>query len=184
MAKGRCVPLLALAAAALVAPPAPAAAQQDPSCLLGPRVAQEIGQAATRGAVLCLVNAERARRGLRPVASSWRLRRAAQAHSDDMVARDYFDHVTPGGSGLGDRVAATGYMRRHPDWGLGEAIGWAQGALATPSALMRAWMASPPHRAVILGRSYRDLGVGVALAGPEPGAGPAVTITLDFGFAR
>jgi uncharacterized protein YkwD len=183
MGMGRYVPLLALAAA-LVAPPAPAAAQQDPACLLGSRLAAEIGQAATRSSVLCLVNAERAKRGLRAVAGSWRLRRAAQGHSDDMVARDYFDHVTPGGSGLAERVGATGYLRRRPDWALGEAIGWAEGALATPSALMSAWMASPPHRRVILDGRYRDLGVGVAMAGPQPDAGAAVTVTLDFGVAR
>jgi uncharacterized protein YkwD len=45
-------------------------------------------------------------------------------------------------------------------------------------------MASPPHRAVILGPLYRQLGVGVDLAAPTAGVQDAVTVTLDFGFTR
>ena len=48
----------------------------------------------------------------------------------------------------------------------GEALAWAQGRLATPHAIVRAWMHSPPHRAVLLGRGYRDVGIGVALGSP------------------
>jgi len=90
----------------------------------------------------------------------------------------------PGGSDLSDRIRATGYLSRHYDWYLGEALGWAEGAAATPDFLMDAWMASPPHRAVILDRRYRQLGVGVDLAAPTAGVQDAVTVTLDFGLAR
>ena len=60
-----------------------------------------------------------------------------------MVARRFFEHVTPGGSTLGDRVNATGYIAGRRDWELGEAIAWAQQPLDTPASLMRAWLASP-----------------------------------------
>jgi uncharacterized protein YkwD len=46
-------------------------------------------------------------------------------------------------------------------------------------------MASPPHRAVLLGRGYRDVGIGVALGNPHGGAkGSSATYTADFGTAR
>ena len=94
-----------------------------------------------RGALLCAVDAERVARGLPAVGESGQLTRAAQGHSDDMVARRFFEHVTPGGSTLGDRVNATGYITGRRDWELGEAIAWAQQPLDTPDSLMRAWLA-------------------------------------------
>ena len=95
-----------------------------------------------------------ARRAVCPcVGESGQLSRAAQGHSDDMVARRFFEHVTPGGSTLGDRVEATGYIAGRRDWELGEAIAWAQQPLDTPDSLMRAWLASPGHRAIILDRA-------------------------------
>jgi uncharacterized protein YkwD len=182
MRRARLAALLTLSAAAVLgtAPaPAPAAAACG-----GQATARELGQEGARAALLCVVNAERAQRGIPTVESSWRLRRAAQGHTDDMVARAYFSHVTPGGSDLSDRVRATGYLSHRSDWFLGEALGWAEGAVATPDRLMNAWMASPPHQAVILDRRYRQLGVGVDLAAPVAGVRDAVTVTLDFGLTR
>jgi uncharacterized protein YkwD len=178
----RLAALLALgAAAALGAAPASASATQPCG---GQSTARELGQDDTRAVLLCLINEERTERGLRRVESSWRLRRAAQGHADDMVARAYFAHVTPGGSDLTDRIRATGYLNRRDDWFLGEALGWAEGPAATPDRLVAAWMASPPHRAVILGRPYRQLGVGVDLGAPTAMVQDGVTVTLDFGLAR
>ena len=76
-----------------------------------------------------------------------RLRAAAAAHSADMVARGFFDHVSPDGGTLSDRARRTGYGGRT----LGEDIGWGTYDLGTPSAIVAAWMKSPPHRAIILG---------------------------------
>jgi uncharacterized protein YkwD len=174
--------LLAISAAAALGA-APASAPADEPCG-GQSTARELGQEGARAALLCVVNEARAQRGIPTVESSWRLRRAAQGHSDDMVARAYFGHVTPGGSDLSDRVRATGYLSHRYDWFLGEALGWAEGAAATPDRLMNAWMASPPHQAVILDRRYRQLGVGVDLAAPTAGVRDGVTVTLDFGLAR
>jgi uncharacterized protein YkwD len=150
----------------------------------GQATARELGVDGARAALLCLVNEQRAQQGLAGVDSSWRLRRAAQGHTDDMVARAYFGHVSPGGSDLSDRIRATGYLSHRYDWFLGEALGWAEGPVATPDRLMAAWMASPPHRAVILGPLYRQLGVGVDLAAPTAGVQDAFTVTLDFGRTR
>ncbi len=62
-------------------------------------------------------------------------------------------------------------------------IGWGTGPNATPSGIVGAWMASPPHRAIILTRAYRDVGVGVAPAVPAE-FGSALsggTYAVEFG---
>lgn len=135
-----------------------------------------------RAALLCAIDAERAARGLPLVGESGQLNRAAQGHSDDMVARRFFEHVTPGGSTLGDRVDATGYIDGRHDWELGEAIAWAQQPLDTSDSLMRAWLASPGHRAIILDRRFRDVGIGVTPGLTDGSANPGATAVLDFGF--
>jgi uncharacterized protein YkwD len=135
-----------------------------------------------RAALVCAVDTERTARGLAAVGESAQLTRAAQGHSDDMVARRFFEHVTPGGSTLGDRVDATGYITGRRDWELGEAIAWAQQPLDTPDSLMRAWLASPGHRAIILDRRFRDVGIGVTSGLTDGSANPGATAVLDFGF--
>ena len=135
-----------------------------------------------RAALLCVVDAERTARAVPAVRPSAQLALAAQGQADDMVARQFFGHVTPGGSTLGDRVNVTGYIAKRRDWELGEAIAWAQEPLDTPATLMRAWLASPEHRGIILDRAFRDVGVGVT-AGLTDGSGRlGATAVLDFGF--
>jgi uncharacterized protein YkwD len=128
-------------------------------------------------AVRCLVNLQRARHGLTALRHSERLRAAANAHSADMVARGFFDHVSPGGATLSDRVRDAGYSGRT----LGEDIGWGTYELATPAAIVRAWMDSPPHRAVILSRKFSEIGVGVALGTPSGRTETGAVYVLDVG---
>jgi uncharacterized protein YkwD len=137
---------------------------------------------AAAGAVLCLVNAERAQRALRPVVASGKLARAAADHSVDMVRRGYFSHVGADGSDLRRRVARTGYLRGCRRPALGETIGWGTDAYATPTELVKAFMQSPEHRSIILDGRYREVGVGLALGAPMEGMGGAgATLSLDFG---
>jgi uncharacterized protein YkwD len=130
-------------------------------------------------AVLCLINAERARHGLRALRASSPLYNAAVAHSSDMVAEDYFDHVSPDGKTARQRVLSSGYFRR----GAGEvdealALGWQQ--RATPRELVRALMASQQHRSILLDRRNRDVGVGLVLGAPTLDMPGGATLTLDF----
>ncbi|MEA2249689.1 MAG: hypothetical protein QOH46_4218 [Solirubrobacteraceae bacterium] len=161
--------VLALAAPSNAAAAGGCAGVQASVAQVSPRV---IG-----GSVLCLVNTERTTRGLPALRQAARLRLAAARYSREMVARQFFDHVSPSGSTLTSRVRRAGYRGGT----LGENIGWGTGALATPVEIVRAWMASPPHRAVILNRRYREGGVGVASGSPLGAPGPGATFVLDVG---
>ena len=159
---------------------APAVAAAD--CAHATDIATVLSPAVRGTALLCVTNAERAKRDLPSVRRSAQLSHAAQGHADDMVARDFFSHVTPRGWTLGDRVHATGYLTGRRDWELGEAIAWAPQPLDTPVTLMRAWLNSPGHRAIILDPSFREVGIGVAPGLTDGSAAEGATAVLDFGF--
>ena len=170
----------ALATMLLLAAAPAAAVAAD--CQHGSDLVTALSPPDRRAALLCVIDAERATRDLPLVRASPQLARAAQGHADDMVARQFFAHVTPGGSTLGDRVHATGYIEGRRDWELGEAIAWAQQPLDTPVSLMAAWLASPEHRAIVLDRRFRDVGIGVTAGLTDGSAGAGATAVLDFGF--
>ncbi|MET9431633.1 MULTISPECIES: sigma-70 family RNA polymerase sigma factor [unclassified Streptomyces] len=101
-----------------------------------------------------LVNRERANSGCAPVTMNDKLAAAAQGHSEDMAARDYFDHTSPDGSGPGERVSAAGYR-----WSTyGENIARGQ---QTPASVVESWMNSPGHRANILNCAFKEIGMGI-----------------------
>jgi uncharacterized protein YkwD len=136
-----------------------------------------------RAAVLCLHNRERAAHGLAPLRQHGKLRRAASAHSDDMVEQSYFAHDSLSGDDMVDRILRTGYGR-NTGWSLGENIAWGTGSLATAAEIQRAWMESPGHRANILRPQFREIGIGIALGAPVGSGGDGATYTADFGVRR
>ena len=130
-------------------------------------------------AVLCLVNQERARRGLRALRRSDELTQAAVNHSSDMVSRKYFAHDSLEGETARQRVLRSGYFRGSAGGMVEEAlaVGWAQ--LATPRALVSNLMRSPSHQSILLNRRLRDAGVGLVLGAPQPQPGlSGATLTL------
>ncbi len=138
------------------------------------------GIPAAKAATLCLLNQERASRGLAALSSEPALDRAATAYSQAMVQQRFFDHVSPGGQTIGDRFA--GYFGSSGGWRMGENIAWGEGSLATPAAAVRGWMASPGHRESILDGAFEDIGVGIVGGSPR-GSSPAIsaTYTTEFG---
>lgn len=141
---------------------------------------------AVRAAILCLHNAERTRHGLPKLRENWRLRSAADRHAARMVRSHFFDHTTPGGLTMPERIRSTGYMTGARAWSLGENIAWGSGRLATAAEIERAWMNSPGHRANILERSFREIGIGIVPGLPVhlSAAQSGATYTTDFGFRR
>jgi uncharacterized protein YkwD len=171
--------LCATAAAALIALAVPAAASAAcadadllPAADNLPRVA---------ASTLCLLNEERAAQGLRPVAENAALTHASRDYSQLMVDQRFFAHESPSGTDVVDRVTRAGYLTAgEGGWVVGENLAWAQGVLASPRNVMKAWMDSPGHRHNILSADYAEVGVGVVLGTPVPGPAGA-TFTTDFG---
>lgn len=80
---------------------------------------------------------------------------AAQAHVNDMVAKDYFAHVSPDGKYPWDWIKAAGYKYTYAGENLGEGF-------STASSLVAAWIVSPMHYANIISSNYADTGIGIA----------------------
>ena len=175
---------LILSLAALLVLPATAAAGGCPNAGVEPNPAA-IGQPEYNGAILCLLNQQRAGRGLPALRMNSRLSSAAQGHSASMNHQGYFSHDSPDGSGFEGRITASGYLRGSRSWALGENIAWGSGFLGTPSAIVSGWMKSPPHRANILQRRFREIGIGVDWGSPTNSEPPiAATVTTDFGYSK
>jgi uncharacterized protein YkwD len=138
----------------------------------------EVEQAAA--ATVCVLNEERAGRGLARLRSQGQLERAAERHVRDMVRRRYFSHTTLEGTTFDERLRS--YIRGFR-WGVGETLSWGTGSKATPAATVQAWLDSPPHRRVVLGERFREIGIGVAYGLPvsdDPGA----TYAAELGVRR
>ncbi|NLX06097.1 MAG: CAP domain-containing protein [Phycisphaerae bacterium] len=104
--------------------------------------------------VLELTNDERVEAGLAPLTWNATLAEAAAAHGEDMIERNYFDHESPEGENVADRVTARGYVYML----VGENIAAGQDS---PEEVVDAWMNSEGHRANILRPEFIELGVGV-----------------------
>ena len=122
-------------------------------------------------------------RGLRPLRRDADLAQAARKHARDMVRRDYFSHVSPGGATLGDRLRAAGYGRGQ-GWRAGEALGWgtgsrgdAQRARSTSGSTARRTAASCSIRATASSASESRPASRATTSPSLPGA----TYALDFG---
>jgi uncharacterized protein YkwD len=170
LARRLLAPLTAVAALALCAPGAFAACAGQDVAPTDP---------AAPAATLCLLNQERTARGLDPLAASPTLDKAAVAYARDMVARGFFDHVSPGGGTMVDRMKAAGWAPAGA-WTAGENIAWGTGRLATPAAIVDGWMHSPGHKANILNAAYGQVGIGIAAGAPQPGLDDAGTYVNDF----
>jgi uncharacterized protein YkwD len=129
--------------------------------------------------VVCAINRARRKHGLAPLSSVRKLRKAGGRYARDMVSRHYFAHVTPEGRTLADRLRKVGYLDGGA-YSIGEALGTGSGANATPSSTVRAWMHSPPHRALLLSPAFREVGIGV-MPGTPFGGGGAATYVAEFG---
>jgi len=133
-------------------------------------------------ATLCLINQQRTAAHLVALRANAALNTAAAQHSSDMVAKNYFDHVSPSGSTPRSRMTAVGYVRPNTSWSIGENIAAATGSLATPASMVSMWMNSSGHRANILNPKFRDSGIGATATVPRVvGTGSGGTYTQDFG---
>jgi uncharacterized protein YkwD len=137
-----------------------------------------------REAVLCLINRERAEHDRAPLVPNGDLQQAAEGHAAELIADDYFAHVSPQGETPVDRIKGTGYIPG-PSVGyvIGENLAWGTYSLSTPQSIVAAWIASPGHLANILEGRYVETGIAIFPAVPEAlGEGnPGATYAEEFG---
>ncbi len=131
-------------------------------------------------AILCLHNQIRAEKGLPLLRENARLRKAALGHSNTMVNEGYFDHTSPNGDTFVDRILSARYAKRNDAWTLGENLAWGTGDLSTPTGIMQSWMNSSGHKANILKKAYREVGIGIRLGVPSD-SGVGATVSAEFG---
>jgi uncharacterized protein YkwD len=129
------------------------------------------------------VNQERVKEGLPKLKVHPALVAAARLHSTDMGENKYFEHDSLDGTSFADRIIANGYDRDgYTSWKAGEDIGWGAGLYSAPVLIVDEWMASPAHRAVILNKSLKEIGVGaVSTEGFGSIEGTVWFFTLDAG---
>ena len=108
--------------------------------------------------VLELVNVERRKAGLKPLAMDESIRKVARLKSQDMQAKKYFSHTSPTYGSPFDMMKKHGITYKTA----GENIAMGQ---KTPEAVVKAWMNSPGHRANILKASFTHIGVGYVATG-------------------
>jgi uncharacterized protein YkwD len=104
--------------------------------------------------VLELTNQERARNGVPALTAQAALAAAAQGHAVWMASTGNFSHTGEGGSSVAQRAQRAGYSSTY----VGENIAM---GYPTPEAVVQGWMDSPGHRANMLNRNYRHLGIGI-----------------------
>jgi uncharacterized protein YkwD len=171
----RLVPVLALAVACVL----PLAAAGAP----GQHQSGGVAIGTLESGVLADINAMRRNHGLAPLRLSVPLTAAARQHSTSMALKGYFSHSSADGTSFAARLRHYYATARYRSWVIGENLVWASPDLG-PAEALKLWMNSPEHRANLLSRSWREIGVSAVHVFSAPGVygGSEVTIiTTDFG---
>jgi uncharacterized protein YkwD len=129
------------------------------------------------------INATRRHRGLRPFRLSLKLTAAANQHSVSMARKGYFSHDSANGGSFWKRIASFYGYSGYRSWSVGENLLWSSPEIS-PAGALRMWMNSPEHRANLLDRTWREVGLSAVHVSSAPGVyrGDEVTVvTADFG---
>jgi uncharacterized protein YkwD len=129
-----------------------------------------VGISASERALLEEVNSVRAAHGLGALRIDGRLIRAARSHTQTMLRQRTFAH--------GNTVAR---LRRFGvrSGRVGENLAWGTGTLASAEAIVGMWLKSPAHRANLLHRGFRKIGLGTGF-GSFAGYSDAIVVTANF----
>jgi uncharacterized protein YkwD len=170
--------LVALACVAATLGVTPATAEPRDAAR-GPLTAQN----ALEPTLLAAINAERQQRGLRPLRPSRDLARAADAHARAMGTNGFFAHESRDGTSASTRIRRYYRVEGYSRWLTGETLLWRSPGVGASDAVAL-WLASPPHRKILLAGEFRDVGIAAVRVTQATGAfgGRNVTIVVaDFG---
>lgn len=134
-----------------------------------PAAAAAVSTVKLEGDIVYLTNKQRALHGCKPVRAEVRLAKAARGHSAYMARTRKFSHTGNAGSSFDHRIRAAGYPRP-----LSENIAY---GYRTGVDVVKAWMASPGHRANILNCKAATVGVGAVFA-----ANGTAYYSQEFGY--
>lgn len=121
------------------------------------RLLNKPGSTLTIQGIIIETNKHRAEANLPALQANSLLNQAAQNKLNDMVAKQYFDHISPDGVGPAEIVDGVGYTYVR----VGENL--ALGSFAGDADLVQSWMDSPGHRANIISSGFGELGVAAGL---------------------
>lgn len=128
----------------------------------------------TERAIVRSIDRHRADYGLRSLRPSRALARAADFHSREMLAANYFAHSSRNGASFATRIHRFTRARR-----VGETLAYITGCRYKPvHRVVSMWMHSPMHRAILLSRGFSRVGIGLRQG--RLGSRRACLVTADF----
>lgn len=104
--------------------------------------------------LLLLTNMERQKQGLPPLAPNPKLLRAALLKADDMFTKNYWAHNSPDGTTPWYFIREAGYNYTYAGENLARGF-------ETAEEVVKAWMASPKHRANVLSENFNEVGFAI-----------------------
>jgi uncharacterized protein YkwD len=132
------------------------------------------------------INDVRRERGLKPFVTSAKLSAAAAQHTREMGVVGYFEHESADSTAFWKRVERWYPSKGWRSWSVGENLLYSSPDL-TASEGVELWMNSPPHRANLLNRTWREIGISAIHFDAAPGeydGEPVTIVTADFGVRR
>ena len=124
----------------------------DPA-VSGPVVTSQSSANTYESQVLKIVNAERAKKGIKALTLASDVSNCARVKSEDMRDRKYFSHQSPVYGNPFEMLKHFGIKYKTA----GENIAKGQ---KSPEAVMNAWMNSEGHRKNILNANFKEIGIG------------------------
>jgi uncharacterized protein YkwD len=127
-------------------------------------------------AMFCLLNQERAKRGIGRLHHDAKLARVAGRHARHMVRYSFTGHNSPKAGGLVQRVKRAHVFSRTRAFSVGENLGWG----GSPRAINSAWMRSAIHKKATLLRNFTKVGIGVVRGLPHGSKRRSLTYVVTF----
>ncbi len=143
-------------------------------------------QKALETALIRGINSIRSNHGLKPLAFSARLSAAAAQHTREMGAKGYFEHESYDSTEFWKRIERWYPSKGRRSWSVGENLLYSSPDVTSDEGV-ELWMNSPGHRANILSRSWREIGMSAIHFETAPGefeGDPVTLVTADFGVRR
>ncbi len=144
-----------------------------------PATARALTPTTAEKRIIAAINRVRVNRDLAKVRYRSSLMTAARSHARELAGLEVLSHTSECGWTVGQRVRHYGYTTADCSyWTVGEDLASAKAGTtyATARALVRRWLRSSAHRAVLLSAKMRDIGVGVRV-----GEDGMKYVTVDLG---